>query len=161
MTLVIVGLGNDLLGDDAIGLEAARALRAEPGRIGEVRESAQSGLYLMEALEGFDDAILLDSMVGARPGRIREFDAEKLQPQRVASAHFAGLPEMLVIARRAGVKMPKRLHVIAVEVPNTQRLGARPRMRVLEALPQVVKRAKAVAASWGYRAPKKRTRREA
>lgn len=161
MTLVVVGLGNDLLGDDAVGLEAARAVRRELGGVGEVRESAQSGLYLLETLEGFDDAILLDSMVGKEPGRLREFAAEDLKPQRVASAHFAGLPEMLAIARRARVKMPKRIRIIAVEVPNVQRLGARPRARVRQSLPEIVRRVEETARSWGYRRPAGRPRRKA
>jgi len=59
--LVILGLGNDLLGDDAVGLLAAERCRGRFGPDVAVRMSAQSGLYLLEQLEDCDDAILLDS----------------------------------------------------------------------------------------------------
>ena len=44
MALVILGLGNDLLGDDGIGLLAAERLRGREGQGGSVRPSPQAGL---------------------------------------------------------------------------------------------------------------------
>jgi hydrogenase maturation protease len=150
MALVILGLGNDLIGDDGVGLLAAARLEGRLGPDVAVRTSAQSGLYLLEHLQGFDDAIVIDSVLGDAPGRVRELEARHLPPTTVPSAHYAGLPEVLAVARAAGMRMPTRLKVIAVEIAGAQTIGASPGPAVLAAIPEVVSRATQVARTWGY-----------
>src|SRR4030065_437299 len=67
MTLLVLGLGNGLLGDDGIGLLAAASLEGHLGSRVEIARSGRSGLYLVEELEGYDDAIILDSVLGEPP----------------------------------------------------------------------------------------------
>jgi len=148
--LVILGLGNDLLGDDAVGLLAAERCRGRFGPDVAVRMSAQSGLYLLEQLEDCDDAILLDSTSGERPGRIRELDLGAVRPVVVPSAHYAGLPEVLAVARHAGLRVPSRLRILAVEIEGAQTIGAHPNGPVLSAVPELAERAIAAAREWGY-----------
>ncbi len=150
MALLILGLGNDLLGDDAIGLVAAERIAGRFGADVSVRTTSRSGLYLLESFEGFDDAILVDSVLGDRPGRVRELDARAVLPVPVPSAHFAGLPEALALARAAGVHTPRRLRIFAVEVASSQTIGASPSGSVLEALPEVLRRVEEAAREWGY-----------
>lgn len=148
--LVILGLGNDLLGDDAVGLLAAEKLEGRFGGDVVVRRSAQSGLYLLEALQDCEDAILIDSVLGERRGRVRELDAEAVKPVPVPSAHYAGLPEVLAVARSAGLSVPRRIRILAVEIGDTQTIGAGPGTEVLAGIPEVLERAVAIARSWGY-----------
>jgi len=148
--LVVLGLGNDLIGDDGVGLLAVEEVRGRLGPGAQVRTSAQSGLYLLENLQGFDDAIVVDSVLGDRPGRIRELASEELRPVIVPSAHYAGLPEVLAVARGAGMQIPERLKVIAVEIDGAQTIGASPSPAVLAAIPEVVGRVLATARAWGY-----------
>ncbi len=150
MTLVILGLGNDLIGDDGVGLLAVEGLRDRLGPDAQVRTSAQSGLYLLEHLQGFDDAIVVDSVLGEHPGRVRELATGELRPTTVPSAHYAGLPEVLAVARGAGMRMPERLKVIAVEIDGAQTIGAGPSPAVLAAIPEVLGRVVATARAWGY-----------
>jgi hydrogenase maturation protease len=150
MALVILGLGNDLIGDDGVGLLAAARLEGRLGPDVAVRTSAQSGLYLLEYLQEFDDAIVIDSILGDVPGRVRELEERQLPPTTVPSAHYAGLPEVLAIARAAGMRMPSRLKVIAVEIEGAQTIGASPSPAILAAIPRVMERALATAHAWGY-----------
>lgn len=155
MSLVILGLGNDLLGDDGIGLLAADRLRCcEAGDV-TVRTTTQSGLYLLEHLQGFDDAIVLDSVLGEHPGTIRELQKPDLPELLVPSAHYAGLPEALALARASGVPMPRRLRIFGVEIGVAQRIGSSPSAPVLASLPRLVATVLSAAADWGYsvRAP--------
>ena len=150
MVLVILGLGNDLLGDDAIGLLAVERLEGRVAANVHLRRSAQSGLYLLEALQGCDDAILIDSMLGDTPGKVREIDLADVRPLRVPSAHYAGLPEVLAVARSAGLRTPARVKILAVEIGGTQTIGAGPSPAVLAAIPEVVERVASTAKAWGY-----------
>lgn len=153
MALVILGLGNDLLGDDGIGLLAAEALASRESRDVAVRTSAQSGLYLLESLQGFDDAIVVDSVLGDRPGTIRELQGAELPPATVPSAHYVGLPEALAIARASGLPVPRRLRIFGVEIGVAQRIGSGPSSAVAACLPGLVERVVRAAEDWGYAMP--------
>jgi hydrogenase maturation protease len=153
MALVVLGLGNDLLGDDGIGLIAAQILEERFGPGVAVRSTAQSGLYLIEHLQGFDDAIILDSVLGDRPGRVRELALLDMQPVPVPAAHYAGLPEALALARLSGLPVPTRVRIFAVEMDAAQTIGSRPSPPVLAALPEIVGRVLRTADEWGYVRP--------
>ncbi len=150
MKLLILCLGNDLLGDDGIGLEAAELLSDALGDQVEIKSAGQSGLYLLEFLEGFDDAIIVDSVPGDQPGNVRELSSEELQPVPVPSAHFVGLPEAISAARGAGLRVPQRFRIFAVEIPTAQTIGVPPRPEVRRALPEIVERVTGAARQWGY-----------
>ena len=66
---LIIGLGNSLLRDDAVGLRVASQVRAALGgrEDVEVVEEACGGLRLMERMVGFDRAILIDAIRSGRP----------------------------------------------------------------------------------------------
>lgn len=150
MALVILGLGNDLLGDDAIGLIAAEGLEGRFGPEVAVKRSAQSGLYLLEPLQGFEDAIIIDSVIGDHPGRVRELEPVEVRPVSVPSAHYAGLPEALALARASGLPMPRRVRIFAVEIDPCQTIGTSPCTAVKGALPDLVSRVARAAGEWGY-----------
>lgn len=151
--LVILGLGNDLLGDDGIGLLAARALQGCEGPAVAVRTSAQSGLYLLEHLQGYDDAIVVDSVAGDRPGTVRELQGADLPDVVVPSAHYVGLPEALALARASGLSVPCRLRIFGVEIDVAQRIGAEPSSTVKASLPFIIAEVLRVAHEWGYAIP--------
>lgn len=150
MVLVILGLGNDLLGDDGIGLLAAEALRALESPEVAIRSTAQSGLYLLEHLQGFDDAIVVDSVVGDRPGVIHELVGSDLQAVSVPSAHYVGLPEALALAQASGLRIPRRLRIFGVEIDSAQRIGSAPSPRVTATLPRLLETVQNAAREWGY-----------
>ncbi|HYM40280.1 MAG TPA: hydrogenase maturation protease [Thermoplasmata archaeon] len=153
MALVILGLGNDLLGDDGIGLLAADALRGCEGPEVAVRTSVQSGLYLLEHLQGFEDAIVVDSVAGDHPGTIRELRGADLAEMSVPSAHYVGLPEALGLARASGLSVPHRLRIFGVEIDIAQRIGSPPGSEVVAALPRLVAAVVTAAREWGYAVP--------
>ncbi len=150
MSLVILGLGNDLLGDDGIGLLAAQALLPFESPEVAVRSAGQSGLYLLEHLQGFDDAIVVDSVLGDHPGTIRELTDAEVSESIVPSAHYVGLPEALALARSSGLPVPRRLRIFGVEIDVAQRIGSAPGPAVASCLPQLVETVLSAAKEWGY-----------
>lgn len=150
MALVILGLGNDLLGDDGIGLLAAEVLRPCEGPQVAIRTSAQSGLYLLEAIQGFEDAIVVDSVAGDRPGAVRELRGADFADVPVPSAHYVGLPEALALARASGLAVPRRLRIFGVEIDEAQQIGSPPGVAVVAALPRLVEAVVGAAREWGY-----------
>jgi hydrogenase maturation protease len=115
---LVVGVGNDLRGDDAAGLEVARRVRraAPPGV--EVLEASGDGAALMDLWAGADLAVVVDACVsGAEPGAVRRLDAASGPlPAAFASrsTHAFGLAEAVEMARALG-RLPARLVVFAIE----------------------------------------------
>ncbi len=113
--VIVVGLGNALRGDDAAGLRVAELL-AERG-VDAVRHEGEP-VELLETLASKPRVVLVDAVVGERPGRVWRFDASAgelpLSFERRSSTHLVGLAETIELARALG-RMPDRLEVIAIE----------------------------------------------
>ena len=148
--MLVLALGNDLLGDDAIGLLAADQLEKVPLPNVKVVKSGLSGLYLVDLIEGFDDLVIVDSIVGEKPGNVTRLPMERIGTRIVPSAHYLGFPEALDLARRAGVNIPKRIEVVAMQIRDSQILGEGVSADVMRGLPDLVQEVLRVAREWGY-----------
>lgn len=147
---LLLGLGNDVAGDDAIGPLVARALLVELEDVAEVVESSASGLALLEVLAGHDRAVVVDAVVTGRvpPGTITEMGLDEVGEVVAPSAHQAGLPELAAVAERLGLTFPSRTRVLAVEVVDPWTLGAGLSEPVARALDEVVARVRTLIRSW-------------
>jgi len=123
---LVLGLGNEYAGDDAIGVLAVRALRGELAMDADMVESAASGLALLEVLAGYEHAVIADSIrTGRSPaGTIIEAGLDDLGRATAPSLHQAGIPELAAVARRLGLGFPDRTRVLAVEVAGPLMFGA-------------------------------------
>jgi len=137
-------MGNPVLSDDSVGLRVARqvALRlpAESGIA--VRELHAGGLRLMEAMAGFDRAIIVDSMMtpGARPGTIHAPTLAGLFPTRnTCSTHDGNLAVAMELGRMAGLHLPTEVEIWAVEAANVTAFSEQMTPAVDRAVPRVVK----------------------
>jgi hydrogenase maturation protease len=124
VTLVLC-LGNELRRDDAVALRVADALRADPPGGAAVRTTAAAGLYLVDELDGFARAVVVDAVrTGRHPaGTVLSFDLEDLRSPEGPSPHAIGLPSAIARARRAGLPVPARIHVVAIEVEELDVVG--------------------------------------
>jgi hydrogenase maturation protease len=121
MKTLVLGLGNPLLGDDAIGLLVAGRVRERLlGRDDvDVQEDEAGGLRLMERLTGYERAIIVDAIVsGGTPGTIQRMESGDVPTQRTAIAHGIDLPRALELGRALGLVMPARVRVVAIEAAS-------------------------------------------
>jgi hydrogenase maturation protease len=139
---LVLGLGNELAGDDAVGVLVARALREELEGVADVVESSASGLALIEVFAGYDRAVVVDSIKTGRnpPGTISELALADVGRVVAPSLHHAGLPELVAVAERLGLRFPARTRILAVEVVDPYTLGAGLSEPVEAALPELVRR---------------------
>ncbi|HWC38346.1 MAG TPA: hydrogenase maturation protease [Acidimicrobiales bacterium] len=83
--VLVAGVGNIFLGDDAFGVEVARRLADEPLPDGvQVTDFGIGGIHLAyELLEGYDTVILVDAMPrGERPGTVYVTEPESAPHDR-------------------------------------------------------------------------------
>lgn len=157
MRTLVLGLGNDLAGDDAVGIVVARAIRDELSddpRV-DVVESSASGMALLEHFDGYERAVVVDAILTGRrpPGAIVEMGMEETGRVVAPSAHQAGLPELAAVASRLGLGFPSRTRVLAVEVADPYTLGAPMGEAVAAAVPELVGRVRELVLAWQEETP--------
>ena len=127
--ILVVGLGNPILGDDGVGWRVAEAVLtrlasgapALPPAAVEVDCLSLGGLSLMERLIGYRQVILIDSITTHRhpPGALLCFPLESLPDlsggHTMSSAHDSSLQTALEMGRRLGAALPERVEVVAIE----------------------------------------------
>ncbi|TYO95401.1 hydrogenase maturation protease [Desulfallas thermosapovorans] len=125
--IYIIGCGNELAGDDGVGIAVVRRLMAEtklPGGV-QIIEAGIPGLSLVELMLGANKVILVDSFLGGTaPGTVRCFGEEELPPPsyNAGQSHGIGLREALSFAR--GVmpgNFPEQVVVVGVEIERPLR----------------------------------------
>ena len=144
MKTLVLGLGNELLADDAVGIIAARRLADEIGDLADVVESRLHGLALIDILAGYDRAVIIDAIrTGVnRPGTVIELRPEEFRPTPSPSPHYTGLPEMIQLAQQLRVPFPKDIRIFAVEVADSLTVGKGPGPEVMGAVDELVHRTK-------------------
>ena len=131
--ILIIGLGNDYRGDDAVGRALARRLQAVAGGNVRVMEESGEGASLIEAWAGADFVILIDAVhSGGAPGTIQRFDAA-VQPLPGSffhhSTHAFSVAEAVELARALN-RLPQRLIVYGIEGKNFHsRVGLSPEVK--------------------------------
>jgi len=146
---VVIGLGNDLLGDDAVGVLVARSLQERLRGKADVIETAIHGIALLDLFIGYQHAVLVDAIQTGKypPGKVLEIDPDDLRPVQAPSPHYAGLPEMLALARQYDLDFPKDFRIFAIEVADPYTIGGQMTPAVLAVIPEVCDRVcQAVAA---------------
>ena len=118
--VLVVGVGNELRGDDGAGIDVVRRLY-EPARRAGIELGEQQGepTGLLDLWRDRDAVVLVDTMrSGAPPGTIRRLDAGHAPlPARLrgsSSTHAVALDEAIELGRALG-HLPRRLIVFAVE----------------------------------------------
>ena len=148
--ILILALGNDIMGDDAAGLIAARELKKEFGNDVDIFEVASAGLSLIDILEGYKRVLILDSIPCSNISDccIRELKREDLSKQYSYSPHYVGLPEIIELAVRLGISFPYQIKALVIEIKEKgiirEGLSEETRMR----LPLLIIKASKLIKEW-------------
>jgi hydrogenase maturation protease len=120
--VLVIGLGNPILGDDGVGWKIAEEVASRLGARDNVEVDclAVGGLSLMERILGYERVILVDSMETGEnaSGTVTTVSLEGLRNPGLghsASAHDASLAIALETARLMGASTPSRIDIVAVE----------------------------------------------
>ncbi len=125
---LILGVGNPIMTDDAIGLHVARRagelLAGDPSV--EVKESHRGGLDLITLMEGYELAVVVDAFSVANKevgtllvGSLDDID----RSNHLYGAHGVNLPTALELGRRLGAEMPSVVHLVGVVVVDAYTIG--------------------------------------
>jgi hydrogenase maturation protease len=139
---VIVGVGNPMLSDDAVGLVAGRRIyeRVTDPNL-DFLEAAVGGFELAEMLVGYDRVLIIDAVQtdGGRVGECYVFDLPPATASEwPAASHRIGLAKGLALARTLGMDVPKHVRVYAIEAKDVSTFSTELTDSVQAALPGIV-----------------------
>jgi hydrogenase maturation protease len=139
----VLGLGNVLMGDDALGPWVIHALEATyvfPQGV-ELVEIGTPGLDLVPYVAGPGGVLLVDTVKSAGvPGELRFYDQQqllKLPPRPRLSPHDPGLTEALLAVTLAGTP-PSFVKLVGV-IPDKVAMGVALSAAARAALPRLVR----------------------
>jgi hydrogenase maturation protease len=111
---LVLGIGNDILGDDRVGLLAARRIAARLGDIADHTEAAVATIDLALLMSGYDVVHVVDAVMddALRPGTTVEAAPDDL-PGGFGFRSFHTMPfvDALRLAAGAGMATPERVVV--------------------------------------------------
>jgi len=116
----VIGVGNDLMGDDSIGPHVVRALmkkRTLPPDI-ELIDEGRGGMRLVHHMKEMDRILLIDAAdVGEAPGDFKVFRPEEVESIKDLSGtniHEWDLLKMLEISKMLG-EYPADVRILAIQ----------------------------------------------
>jgi hydrogenase maturation protease len=121
MKIIIIGIGNPILGDDGIGIHIARTLRTEidPSSDIFIDEAQTGGMNLLDSIRGYDKAILIDAVClnDLAPGQVRRFDVHDMETVHSCNPHDLSLKEAIDLSRTIGDDtIPRTITIIGINL---------------------------------------------
>ena len=121
-TVLILGIGNTILSDEAVGVRAVEALEAAyelpPGV--QAMDGGTSSMEMMDDIAEVGLLIVVDALKAGKPhGTLVRLAGEEIPVffRQKLSPHQIGLPDVLASLEFAG-KMPKDIVIVGVEADN-------------------------------------------
>lgn len=139
--ILVIGLGNPILGDDGIGWHVVQAIQARLQTENDAQDEKHSlqkllasitegslefdclslgGLALMERLVGYTHALIIDAINTQNypAGEVCNFhlqDLPRLAMGHLASAHDTSLQNALKMGRMMGAELPIEILIVGIE----------------------------------------------
>ncbi|MCL2454666.1 MAG: HyaD/HybD family hydrogenase maturation endopeptidase [Micrococcales bacterium] len=147
--ITVLGVGNPIMGDDAVGLLLLERLRQQqPDPRVEYVDGGTGGMELVPVVQDAARLLILDAVAGDEPGTVHQFSGDQL-PRMLSSKlspHQVGLLDVFAAARMLG-REPEQVEVVGV-VPESVDLCLGVSEPVSEAMDRAVGAALDVIDSW-------------
>lgn len=137
--LLVIGIGNPIMSDDGIGVQAVRYLE---GRLPDNVELMEGSVYcadLLPFLENRRKVVFIDGIdAGSEPGTLFRFSPDEVRKQKgeePVSLHDFGIYELITAAKLLD-QCPEDMTLIAVQVKNVE-IGEELSQEVREAIPRI------------------------
>ena len=154
--ILVLGLGNTLLSDEAVGVRVVENLQNHPDAVHhnlKLMDGGTMGLTLLVDMEDADAIIILDAgQLGTKPGCLQVFEGEQMDRflrNRGRNPHDIGLDD-LMDGLRLRQAVPDKRALICIQ-PKTIAVGEHLSNEVEQAVPQAVKAVFEILNRWTYK----------
>lgn len=141
--ILILGLGNPILSDDAIGIRVVQQLKTLLGKDSnvEIKDTSLGGINLLELIRGYQKLILIDSIKtpDGIPGQVHEFKMNDFrQTIHLSSIHDINFATVMKLGEKLGFKMPKETQIFAVEIVDDTTFSEKMTPQLEKAFPEII-----------------------
>ncbi len=147
--VLILGMGNSILSDDAIGLIIAEKVFNTLNYKSQIKnheyflELAETGgMMLIDIIKGHDKVVIIDSIKTGKflPGEVVEISAERgIGSHRLLSSHDVSIFECLEIGKGLKHKMPGSVRIFGIEIINNEEFGEKLSPEIQERVEAITK----------------------
>ena len=145
MKTLLLGMGNPILTDDAVGVRLAQVFKrqfADVRGLTVIEECSIGGLNILDFILGYDRLIVIDSMKtgSSTPGHWYGFDGRALrETMNLNNVHDTNFATALELGRRLGMKLPadEAIHIFAIEVEENRTFSEQLTPRVQAAFEEI------------------------
>ena len=122
MKTIILGVGNQILGDDGVGIHIANELKKQINNPEiTIDEAVTGGMNLLEILLGYDKAIIIDAVKSdeGENGEVKRIPLKNFSTMHSCNPHDVSLIEAIEMAKKLGEdRIPKEIIVIGIMMKN-------------------------------------------
>jgi len=124
---LILGLGNEVLGDEALGLKIVDDLKhsyTSPGL--EYAKAANGGIEILDFINDYRELVIIDTIStnSGRPGDIYYFTPDDYRETlHLSSEHDINFLTAIKTGETLGFKIPRNIDILAVEITHNMQLG--------------------------------------
>ncbi|MHA1685713.1 MAG: hydrogenase maturation protease [Candidatus Heimdallarchaeaceae archaeon] len=146
MKTILIGIGNPIVGDDAIGIKVVEELNNNyqfPSLVDIVPDVSVGGLPLVELMIGYDRAIVVDAIeTGSHPpGTIVQFEPDLSKSSvYISDYHNLDFLSALSFAKQFYGNIPKQITIIGVEIRGKLEFSDKLSPTLQAQFPQIVQK---------------------
>ncbi len=118
MKIIILGVGNQILGDDGVGVHVANELKhyiQDPNIT--IDEAITGGMNLLDLLLGYEKAIIIDAVKTetGENGEVKRIPLSDFSTMHSCNPHDVSLLEAIEMAKKLGeTRIPKEIIIIGI-----------------------------------------------
>jgi hydrogenase maturation protease len=118
MKTIILGVGNQILGDDGVGVQVAIELKKrikDPNIT--IEEATTGGFNLLELILGYEKAIIIDAVKSenGKDGDVKKIPLKEFSTMHSCNPHDVSLFEAIKMAKKIGEKrIPNEIIIVGI-----------------------------------------------
>ena len=141
MDTLVLGVGNPVLTDDAVGLRVAHLIKKAKPEL-TVVETTEAGLTLLELITGYERVIIIDSVKTghSQPGTLHQLTLDQIDPSwNFCSTHGIDIRMAFELGRKLDYKLPAKISIYGIEVEDNTNFGEKYTKKVEQSIPQIIR----------------------
>ncbi|MGQ9707229.1 MAG: hydrogenase maturation protease [bacterium] len=127
MRYLLLGIGNDILRDDGIGIYVAREVKERlKHKDLDIIEGLWGGFTLLDIISHYGKVLIIDGVIDEnhKIGDVFWIDIDKLKDHRgFEQSHNIHLPTLLNVGERLGYRMPEVIKVLGISISEQTEFG--------------------------------------
>jgi hydrogenase maturation protease len=140
--ILILGIGNELAGDDALGLRIVQDISEIGPPDIDYKQISSGGLLILETILGYDKVLIIDAIeTDSQNKRVLRLSPDDFaNTSFLSSPHDINFPTAMELGRKtASERMPNTIRIIAVEIPRQEEFSDKISLETQKKIPMVKK----------------------